>query len=133
MGTFEALVHGTQGGTFTCLTWIRKPTVSYECALCFFPSLAISTTLVALVFTHKLMQLWIAAFFWYAAGDSLLNPPQNHLGIILTDSRSTIYPKYHVIVRCSPGLILFLVKVVTDSAQNLTLENHCLKEIVEFL
>ena len=86
----------------------------------------------ALVFIHQMMLFWISAFLWYVAGDSLLNPPQNHLGIILADNWSTIYPQYYVIVWCSPGLIL-LVEVVTDLAQNLTLKDHCLKEIVEFL
>ena len=68
-----------------------------------------------LVFICKLMQLWSGTFLWYAAGDSLLNPPQNHLAIIqFYWSTICVYLQYHVIVWCFPGLILFLVKVVTD-------------------
>ena len=44
---FEVPAYGAQGGTFTCLTWISKPTVSCECALSL--SLGICTTLVELV------------------------------------------------------------------------------------
>ncbi len=76
------------------------------------------------------MQLWVTSFLWYATCDSLLNPPQNHLRFIVSYSRST---KYHVVVWCSPGLIPFLVKVVIDAAQNITIEDHCLEEIMEFL
>jgi hypothetical protein len=97
------------------------------------PLLAIPTTLVALVLIDQPMQLWIAVFLWYVAHDSLLNPPQKHLRFIVTHSWSTIYPQCHVVGWCFLGLILSLVKLVIDTAQSFTLEDHCLKEIVEFL
>ena len=111
----HALLHRQQICTFLCLSGEPKPTTSDESATYFLLATTVVVAFVILVSGDQVVQLWVGGLVGNVAGDPFLDPLQYHVIIILPSHGGTIYPQEDVVVWCSPGLVLLLEKVVSNT------------------